>query len=112
MPGLLIVGLPNTAVQESRERVHAAICNSGAKFPLGCITVKLASADIRKEGPPYDLPIALGSLLTSGQVVADLDRVLVIGKLPLDDSLLHTAGVLPMVGLAQEQGCGERLCQR
>lgn len=58
-PGMTIVGLPDTAVQESRERVRAAIRNSGARFPLGRVTVNLAPADIRKEGPSYDLPIAL-----------------------------------------------------
>jgi magnesium chelatase family protein len=104
VPGLTIVGLPDTAVQESRERVRAAIRNSGAKFPLGRITVNLAPADIRKEGPAYDLPIALGILLASGQVVAELDGSLVIGELSLDGSLRHTAGVLPMVGIAQERG--------
>ena len=103
-PGLTIVGLPDAAVQESRERVRAAIRNSGARFPLGRITVNLAPADIRKEGPAYDLPIALGILLASGEVVADLSDTLVIGELSLDGSLRHTTGVLPMVGVAQEHG--------
>lgn len=58
-PGMTIVGLPDTAVQESRERVKAAIRNSGARFPFGRVTVNLAPADIRKEGPSYDLSIAL-----------------------------------------------------
>ena len=103
-PGMTIVGLPDAAVQESRERVRAAIRNSGARFPLGRITVNLAPADIRKEGPAYDLPIALGILLASGQVVADVDDALVIGELSLDGGLRHTTGVLPMVGLARERG--------
>ncbi len=103
-PGMTIVGLPDTAVQESRERVRAAIRNSGARFPLGRVTVNLAPADIRKEGPSYDLPIALGILIASGQLAADLDDALVIGELSLDGSLRHTTGVLPMIGLAQEQG--------
>lgn len=103
-PGLTIVGLPDTAVQESRERVRAAIRNSGTRFPLGRVTVNLAPADIRKEGPSYDLPIALGILIASGQLIADLDDALVIGELSLDGSLRHTAGVLPTIGLAQEQG--------
>ncbi len=104
-PGLTIVGLPDTAVQESRERVRAAIRNSGARIPLnGRITVNLAPADIRKEGPAYDLPIALGILLASGQVVADLEGTVVLGELSLDGSVRHTTGVLPMVGVAREHG--------
>jgi len=104
MPGLTIVGLPDAAVQESRERVRSAIRNSGARFPVGRITVNLAPADIRKEGPAYDLPIALGILLASGQLVADVGDALVIGELSLDGSLRHTTGILPMVGLAQDHG--------
>lgn len=104
-PGLTIVGLPDTAVQESRERVRAAIRNSGARMPLnGRIIVNLAPADIRKEGPAYDLPIALGILLASGQVVADVEGTVVLGELSLDGSVRHTAGVLPMVGVAREHG--------
>lgn len=104
-PGLTIVGLPDTAVQESRERVRAAIRNSGARMPLnGRIIVNLAPADIRKEGPAYDLPIALGILLASGQVAADVDGTVVLGELSLDGSVRHTAGVLPMVGVAREHG--------
>lgn len=103
-PGMTIVGLPDAAVQESRERVRAAIRNSGARFPLGRITVNLAPADIRKEGPAYDLPIALGILLASGQVFANLSDTLVIGELSLDGTLRHTTGVLPMVGVAEEHG--------
>ena len=103
-PGLAIVGLPDAAVQESRERVRSAIRNSGARFPLGRVTVNLAPADIRKEGPAYDLPIALGILLASGQVVADVSDALVIGELSLDGTVRHTTGVLPMVGLAHDRG--------
>ncbi len=103
-PGLTIVGLPDAAVQESRERVRSAIRNSGARFPLGRITVNLAPADIRKEGPSYDLPIALGILIASGQLDAEVSDALVIGELSLDGSLRHTTGILPMVGLAQDHG--------
>ncbi len=103
-PGMTIVGLPDAAVQESRERVRSAIRNSGARFPYGRITVNLAPADIRKEGPAYDLPIALGILIASGQLTADIEDALVIGELSLDGSLRHTTGILPMVGLAQEHG--------
>ncbi|MCX7622825.1 MAG: ATP-binding protein, partial [Thermomicrobium sp.] len=104
-PGLTIVGLPDAAVQESRERVRAAIRNAGARIPLsGRITVNLAPADIRKEGPAYDLPIALGVLLASGQVAADLADTVVLGELSLDGSVRHTHGILPMVGVAREHG--------
>jgi magnesium chelatase family protein len=102
--GMTIVGLPDTAVQESRERVRAAIRNSGTTFPLRRITVNLAPADIRKEGPAYDLPIALGILCASGQVFADLTDTVAIGELSLDGSLRHTNGILPMAGLAREKG--------
>lgn len=103
-PGMTIVGLPDAAVQESRERVRSAIRNSGARFPLGRTTVNLAPADIRKEGPAYDLPIALGILIASNQLMAEVSDALVIGELSLDGSLRHTTGILPMVGLAHEHG--------
>lgn len=103
-PGVVIVGLPDAAVQESRERVRAAIRNSGARFPLGKVTVNLAPADIRKEGPAYDLPIALGVLLASNNVFAEIDDAVFIGELSLDGSLRHTNGILPMVALAASLG--------
>lgn len=100
-----IVGLPDTAVQEARERVRAAIRNSGLQFPSARrITVNLAPADLRKEGPAYDLPIAVGILLASEQVAADVSRALFLGELSLDGTLRHSHGILPMVALAQELG--------
>jgi len=103
-PGVVIVGLPDAAVQESRERVRSAIRNSGARFPLGKVTVNLAPADIRKEGPAYDLPIAMGILLASNNVFADIDDAVFIGELSLDGGLRHTTGILPMVALAAANG--------
>ncbi|MGB8648381.1 MAG: YifB family Mg chelatase-like AAA ATPase [Anaerolineae bacterium] len=103
-PLFLIVGLPDAAVQESRERVRAAIKNSGLTFPLKRVTVNLAPADLRKEGPAYDLPIAVGLLAASEQLGVDLSEVLVIGELSLDGSVRHTNGVLPMAMLAQARG--------
>lgn len=100
----LVVGLPDTAVQESRERVRAAIKNSGLNFPLKRVTVNLAPADLRKEGPAYDLPIAVGVLVASEQITADLSNALIIGELSLDGSVRHTNGVLSMALLAQERG--------
>lgn len=105
MPFMIIVGLPDTAVQESRERVQSAIKNSGFSFPRGRITVNLAPASVRKEGPAYDLPIALGILAASGQVpLHSLDECLVIGELSLDGSVRHVRGVLPMAAVARQQG--------
>ena len=68
IPGMVVVGLPDAAVRESQDRVRAAIRNSGGKFPLGRVTVNLAPADLKKAGPTYDLPIALGILIASNQV--------------------------------------------
>jgi len=104
LPSFTIVGLPDTAVQEARERVRAAIRNSGFQFPQRRITVNLAPADLRKEGPAYDLPIALGILLASGQVMADVSHSLVLGELSLEGQVRHAQGILPMVALARERG--------
>src|SRR5215210_7938265 len=101
LPSFLIVGLPDVAVQESKERVRAAVRNSGANFPMKRLTVNLAPADIRKAGPAYDLPIAIGLLLASEQVHGAVDRPLFIGELGLDRALRHTDGVLPMVSIAK-----------
>jgi magnesium chelatase family protein len=102
MPSFIIVGLPDTAVQESRERVQAAVKNAGLTFPYRRVTVNLAPADLRKEGPAYDLPIALGLLAASGQVPEDgLGDSLVVGELSLDGSVRHVRGILPMAALAR-----------
>ncbi|HEU4759747.1 MAG TPA: YifB family Mg chelatase-like AAA ATPase [Dehalococcoidia bacterium] len=104
LPAFAIVGLPDTAVQEAKERVRSAIRNSGHTFPGQRITVNLAPADLRKEGPAYDLPIAVGILIASRQVPPCEDRVLFLGELSLDGQLRHTHGILAMVGLARERG--------
>ena len=105
MPGMDIVGLPDSAVKESRERVRTAIKNGGMAVPPKRITVNLAPADIRKEGPAYDLPIALGILGCMGFIpAAALANVFVAGELSLDGSLRPIAGVLPMVHSAVAQG--------
>lgn len=103
-PGIVLVGLPDAAVQESKERVRAAIRNSGGRVPHGKVTVNLAPADLRKAGPTYDLPIALGMLIGGNQVVADLDDAIVVGELALDGATRHTPGILSMMTLAQERG--------
>jgi magnesium chelatase family protein len=107
LPSFTIVGLPDTAVQESRERVRAAIRNSGCTFPSRRITVNLAPADLKKAGPAYDLPIAIGILLSSEQIYADVSKTLFLGELSLDGSLRHTHGILPMVALARDKGLSE-----
>lgn len=104
LPSFQIVGLPDTAVQESKERVRAAVKNSGATFPLKRLTVNLAPADIRKAGPAYDLPIAIGLMLASEQVHGAVERALFVGELGLDGTLRHTEGVLPMVSVARSHG--------
>ena len=104
LPTMTIVGLPDAAVQEARERVRAAIRNSGFTFPMKRIVVNLAPADLKKAGPSYDLPIAVGILLASEQVEADVSQAILLGELSLDGSLRHTNGVLPMVALAHDEG--------
>src|SRR3990172_13341741 len=103
LPSLTIVGLPDKAVEEARERVRSAIKNTGADFPLTRITVNLAPADLPKNGPSYDLPIALGILIASGQIAPDISDSLFIGELSLDGGLRHTHGVLPLTYLAREK---------
>src|SRR4030043_2025008 len=109
LPSFTIVGLPDVAVQEAKERVRAAIRNSGCSFPMKRIVVNLAPADLKKAGPAYDLPIAIGILLSSEQVYADVTKTLFLGELSLDGSLRHTHGILPMVALAQEKGLSDVL---
>jgi magnesium chelatase family protein len=104
LPSFTVVGLPDTAVQEARERVRAAVRNSGFSFPMKRITVNLAPADLKKEGPAYDLPIAVGIVLSSEQTSADVRQILFLGELSLDGGLRHTGGILPMVALAVEMG--------
>jgi magnesium chelatase family protein len=104
LPSFTIVGLPDAAVQEAKERVRAAIRNSGCTFPMKRIVVNLAPADLKKAGPAYDLPIAVGILLSSEQVYADVSQTIILGELSLDGSLRHTNGILPMVALTRDKG--------
>ena len=97
VPMFTIVGLPDAAVQESRERVRSAIKNSGLEFPLRRITINLAPADIKKQGPSFDLPIAVGILAATGQVGSErLADGMFVGELALDGSVSPVAGVLPI----------------
>lgn len=106
LPSFNIVGLPDKAVEESKERVRSAIKNSGAKFPMQRITVNLAPADLKKQGPAYDLAIAVGILMADKQVPKpkDIGDCLFIGELALNGSLRHISGILPIVIEAQRKG--------
>ena len=103
LPSFTVVGLPDKAVEESKDRVRSAIKNSGADFPTTRITVNLAPADLPKAGPCYDLPIALGILIASGQIEAELHKSMFVGELSLDGTLRHTNGVLPVAYLAKQK---------
>ncbi len=105
LPKIVVVGLPDTAVQESKERVLSAIKNSGLETPRRKIRVNLAPASVRKEGPAYDLPIALGILIATGQLnPQSVGDTLIIGELSLDGSVRHVRGVLPIAAVARENG--------
>ena len=100
-----IVGLPDTAIKESNERVRSAMRESGFEFPRKGVVVNLAPADVRKEGSAYDLPIAIGVLTASEEIQApDLDKYMMMGELSLDGSLLPIRGVLPMAIEARRAG--------
>lgn len=105
LPGIEMVGLPDAAIKESKERVRSAIKNSGYLYPPKSVTVNLAPADTRKEGTMYDLPIALGILAATGQLSArSLDGFVVIGELALDGTLRAVRGVMPIILSARECG--------
>ena len=104
LPAFNIVGLPDAAVQEAKERVRAALRNSGFEFPLRRITANLAPADLKKAGPGYDVPIAVSILLSSGQLTGVPRDVIFLGELSLDGSLRHTTGLLAMASVARHQG--------
>ncbi|MBR2048910.1 MAG: YifB family Mg chelatase-like AAA ATPase [Oscillospiraceae bacterium] len=104
LPGFDIVGLPDAAVKEARERVRAAAKSSGFVFPVGRITVNLAPANIKKAGSQYDLPIALSILCSAGAIRAPSERSAFLGELGLDGSVRPVAGVLPMALAAKREG--------
>ncbi len=100
-----VVGLPDAAVKESTDRVQAAVTNCGYRWPVGRITINLAPADTRKEGPAYDLPIAIGLLAADDQVLAGcLERFAMVGELALDGAVRPVRGVLPMAIAVREAG--------
>ncbi len=106
LPSFTIVGLADRAVEEAKERVRAAVRNSGAEVPAKKITINLAPADLPKEGPSYDLPIALGILLAAEHIPEkinniDINETLIVGELSLDGKLSKTHGILPLALLAK-----------
>jgi len=106
LPGLVMVGLPDATVRESRDRVRSAIRNSGFAFPQHRVTVNLAPADVRKAGAAFDLPIALGVLAATGIVTTRaITDALLVGELSLDGSMQPTRGVLPIAASARRNGC-------
>ena len=108
LPALDIIGLPDASVKESRDRVSAAIVNSGFAMPIARLTVNMAPADMKKEGPAFDLPVAVCILMASGQLEnMDMSGTLMLGELSLDGSLRPVRGALPMVISASEQGVEE-----
>ena len=104
LPGFEVVGLPDAAVREARDRVRSAIKNCGFVFPVGRITVNLAPADRKKEGTLYDLPILVGILSVSGQIFAELEDCAFVGEVSLSGKLRPVRGVLPMALAAQQAG--------
>ena len=104
LPRIDLVGLPDTAVNESKNRVRSAIKNSGFSFPQSRVTINLSPADIRKEGPVYDLPILIAILKAGEQLRCNIDDCAFIGELSLDGLVRHVNGVLPMVIRAKKSG--------
>src|SRR5262249_21331385 len=102
---IVIVGLPDAAVKESRDRVMTAILNSAYKFTFGRTTINLAPADVKKEGPSFDLPIAIGMLAASEQLETDqLDNFILVGELALTGAVRPVKGVLPIALRARAEG--------
>ena len=102
---IVIVGLPDAAVKESRDRVTTALSNSGFKFPMGRTTINLAPADVKKEGPSFDLPIAIGMIAASEQMETDqLDNFVIVGELALTGAVRPCKGILPIALRAKADG--------
>jgi magnesium chelatase family protein len=104
LPKFIVVGLPDAAVSEARERVTAAVRNSGFTFPMRKVVASLAPANLRKAGPAYDLPIAVALLACTGQIPENAADTILLGELALDGTLRHTTGILPMVAGSVEKG--------
>ena len=110
LPFFRMVGLPDASVRESRDRVRAAIRNSGFEFPSHRMTINLAPADVRKAGSSFDLPIALGILAAEGVVrLPHLSNIVIVGELSLDGSIHGARGVLPIAAAARKKGAAALL---
>src|SRR5437868_11611121 len=102
---IVIVGLPDAAVKESRDRVMTTLLNSGYRYSFGRTTINLAPADVKKEGPSFDLPIAIGMLAASEQIETDqLDNFVMVGELALTGAVRPVKGVLPIALRARAEG--------
>lgn len=100
-----IVGLADTSIKESRDRIHSALKNSSFSYPFNFrIVINLAPADIAKEGPAYDLPMAVGIIMLSTDLQTDITDTLIVGELGLDGSVRHVTGILPLALYAKEHG--------
>ena len=107
LPSFDVVGLPDTSVKESRNRVKSALKNCEFEFPTSKITINLAPADVKKEGSIYDLSILVALLISSGQLDANLENVAFVGELSLSGELCAVKGILPMASKAKELGITE-----
>src|SRR6266404_4638626 len=107
LPATIVVGLPDTSVQESRERVKTAIKNSGCSYPQTRVSVNLAPADVPKLGTHFDLPIALAIIMASEQVSLETKEKMFLGELSLDGQLRPVSGILAAAMKAQELGVSE-----
>jgi len=104
-PKIIVVGLPDAAVREAQDRVCTALKNSGCRLPMGRTTINLAPADVRKEGPIYDLPIAIGMLAASEQLFTDqLENFVLVGELALNGAIRPIKGLLPIALRAKDEG--------
>ena len=112
-PAVIIVGLPDAAVKESRDRVKTAIENSGFKYVMGRTTINLAPADVKKEGPSFDLPIAIGILAVNEQIIApNLADFAIVGELALSGEVRSVNGVLPITLRSEERRVGKECRSR
>lgn len=107
LPNFTIVGLADRSVEESKERVRSAIRNTGAEFPPRRLTVNLAPADLPKEGPVFDLAIAIGLLIGSGQLEKKVEDTLFVGELSLDGGLRRTKGMIALIQMAKKSGLSQ-----
>ena len=107
-----IVGLADTSILEAKDRIHSALKNSGFDYPFNFrILINLAPADLHKEGPSYDLPMAVGIILISNEFQVDLNDALLVGELALDGNLRHTGGILPLALFAKQKASNGCLCR-